>query len=300
MKLLKGLLLLLFLNGVGEYGNAQTTLELTDTTNKWYEFGLYYAGDYYQRSHLVYYFEGDTNLYNKDFRKLYSRNKDTIFYSASYTPIENTLYRGCFRQEGQQVYFILPNQEVPRLYCDFDMQEGDTVKYYYNQLGAKVLEVNSVMFGTHVIREYRLDNDFIFFEGIGNGLGLFHDFSSGIEGGQYLVCFENQGLDQDVYQLFGDVPTCIADQVLAVEKGSEAEGKGTLFPNPVREQLFFTGPVQGNLRCKVFTGMGLPVNVDASWLHTNYLEVGELPPGIYFIQVWSGKSILLWERFVKE
>ena len=292
----------MFLNGIGvKICHSQTTLELSDTTNKWYEFGLYYGADYYQRSHLVNYFEGDTNLYNMDFRKLYSKNKDTVFYPSTIVPIENTIYRGCFRQEGQKVYFILPNQEVPRLYCDFDMQEGDTLKYYYNPLGAKVLEINSVMFGAHVLREYRLDNEFVFFEGIGNGLGLFRDFSAGFEGGQYLVCFENQGLDQDVYQLFGDVPTCITDQVLSVQEIKPEHEKKNLYPNPVRDNLYFNKPVLGNqLRCLVYTGMGMPVKVEASWLHTNHLEVSDLPSGIYFIQVWSGKSILLWERFVKE
>lgn len=197
---------------------GQQPYKLVDDSNKWYEYGQF--GGFYpyppQYVHLFYFFNGDTVINGITYKQLFANRRDTTYYNQIDTtqpPQISSLqnfygYVAAFRQDSLKVYFIMKDSTTENLYCDFDISIGDTINYYYNWNNNKVDSITSIPFGSGTRKRYIMDNGNSFYEGIGCSYGLFHDWSIGIEGGVYLVCFEQAGITQNVYDLWGTPPPC--------------------------------------------------------------------------------------------
>lgn len=180
-----------------------------------------------------------------------------------------------------------------KLYCDFEISIGDTLNYYYNYNSITVDSIDSIPYGIEFRKEYILINGFSFYEGISNGLGLFHDFSIGIEGGVYLVCFQQNGINQDVYQLWGTPPNCGLSNSSIKEK-SIISNNALIFPNPFSEQSTITFDNNYNLKysLSLYDSQGRLVRTITD-ITTDNVEIERkyLTSGLYFFELRSDRQI---------
>jgi len=187
---------------------CQEPYKLVDVTNKWYEYGQLGGWGYYpiQLDHLIYFFDGDTIINSIPYKKLMHDRRDTI-YSTPLSIQDSYGYTAAFRQDSLDIYFIEADSINEKLYCSFNLSTGDTLNYYYNHDTLTVSSIDSIQYGSGFRKKYILSSGSVFYEGIGNSLGLFHGFEIGIEGGVYLVCFQQNGISQYVWA-FGGTPDC--------------------------------------------------------------------------------------------
>ncbi|OFX59923.1 MAG: hypothetical protein A2046_03355 [Bacteroidetes bacterium GWA2_30_7] len=272
---------------------GQQPFKLVDDSNKWYEFGQLGGWGYYdlQLVRLTYFFDGDTTINGYLYKKLFYDKRDTIYSDPPYIQ-DSYGYAAAFRQDSLKVYFVKPDSTIENLYCDFNMSIGDTLKYYYNnEYPYAITSIDSIQYGNNYRKEYKLNNSYSFYEGIGNGLGLFHDFSIGIEGGVYLVCFEQNEILQNVYQFWGTPPECGLTTNLIKEKHLKSNNI-SIFPNPFSETavIEFPNPDYSSYNLVVTDVTGKVVK-QISNIKSNKIvfEKGDLSGGFYLINMKGNK-----------
>lgn len=282
--------------------NAQQSYKLVDPLNKWYEYGQYggYGPYPLQNVHKKYFFNGDTLINSISYKKLYMDVKDTTFDIPPYFH-SALIYRAAFRQDSLKVYFIMPNSSIEKLYCDFNLSVGDTLKYYYNNQNILVSSVDSILYGSNYRRKYTLNNNYHFYEGIGNSLGLLRDFSLGIEGGVYLVCFQQNGINQNVYDLYGTPPPCGLNTDIA--DFNVYKDELNIYPNPFSEyttisiketpdkySLLVIYNIQGSI-VKVIT------NIQANKV---IIPRKNMTSGLYLVMLISTNNIIKYGKIIVE
>ncbi len=70
----------------------------------------------------IYFYNGDTIINNQTYQKVYQTDQPVVDLASP-----NNQYAGVTREEGQQVYFLPPNQTEEVLLYDFDLAVGDTM-----------------------------------------------------------------------------------------------------------------------------------------------------------------------------
>jgi len=198
---------------LSSYG--QNPSQFVDSTNQWYNSGNYSSSSgYYSGSQLIltditllvkktYFYNGDTIIKGFNYKKLFLYQVDTMFKHTTNQLNDTTTntmssYVAAFRQDSLKVYIIENRDSIEHLYCDFNIKVGDTLNYYYKDGNVKIDSIGTIAFGTGIRKRYYLNNGLSFYEGIGCSLGLFHGFSFGIEGGEYLTCFMQDSIIQYV------------------------------------------------------------------------------------------------------
>ena len=166
------------------------SIPMVAESNVWYERGEYGGWGPYpeQDRYITHYFEGDTIINGQSYKKLYEDFRDTIFSTPVFIQ-DHFSYEAAMRQDGALVYYILPGNTAEALYADFNIGLGDTLNYFQNTQNATVVAIDSFQLGSETISSYQLSNGAYFYEAIGGSFGPFRDYSIGIEGGTYLVCF---------------------------------------------------------------------------------------------------------------
>ncbi|WP_162984976.1 hypothetical protein [Mesonia aquimarina] len=148
------------------------------------------------RRKLIYYFEGDTLINGLQFKKMYSKQLDSIYHqpiSGGVQQFNSTFkainYVAAMRQNADVVVYIAPNQSTAEVYADFNIQLGDTLNYKWNTYNATVSAIDSIKIGTNYLTQYKLSNDQYFYEGIGASYGLFNTWQTNARLGGFLCCF---------------------------------------------------------------------------------------------------------------
>lgn len=162
------------------------------------------------RRKLIYYFEGDTLINGLQFKKMYSKQFDSIFHqpiSGGIQQFSSTFnhlnYVAAMRQDSDLVYYVSANQNTEEIYADFNINIGDVLNYKWNINDAIVTEIDSIEIGTNYISKYKLNNGHYFYEGIGASYGLFNTWQTNARIGGFLSCFslgnDKIGIDEGFY-----------------------------------------------------------------------------------------------------
>ncbi len=277
---------------------GQQPYQMTDTSNKWFEYGQYggWGPNELQLVRLTYFFDGDTIINALSYKKLMHDRRDTIYYTPPF--IQNSYgYSAAFRQDSLKVYFIMKDSTTEKLYCDFDLSIGDTLKYYYNDTEYIVDSISSIPFGTGTRKRYILNNGFSFYEGIGNALGLLRNFSIEIEGGVYLVCFEQSGITQYVSVIGANIECGLATTSINENVYSS---DFTIFPNPFSTLTTFqTDKIFKGATLTVYNSYGQTVkqikNINGQ---TITLHRDNLSSGLYFIRLTQDSKVITADKLV--
>ncbi|MBL4605547.1 MAG: hypothetical protein JKY02_07790 [Flavobacteriaceae bacterium] len=176
---------------------------MVSESNKWYQNGSLEELDVPNgilkeiRRKLIYYFEGDTLITNVLFKKMYSKQFDSIFHQSisgglqQYHSIFNSInYVTAMRQESDLVYYVPANQSTEEVYVDFNVSIGEVLNYKWNVNNEAVTEIDSIQIGATYLTKYKLSNDQYFYEGIGASYGLFKGWEVATEVGGFLNCFK--------------------------------------------------------------------------------------------------------------
>jgi len=276
--------------------NSQTTTNLlTNPSNVWYEkggFGFWPLNT--QSIHKKFYFNGDTIINSNLYNKLYVHQIDTLFeydfgseIPISFTVYSGTFYGVSFRQDSTKVYFVLKDSTSESLYCDFNMVIGDTLKYINNGNNSIVDSILTHNFNSEIIREFKLDNGWSFYESIGNELGLFKGFGIGIEGGVYLNCFEQDGITFPEDLGFGNPTNCGAGFITNANENSKYRFETSIFPNPNDGHFNLNINKLGTYQLKVYNAIGqlvLQNAVEMGNTEINLIAKG-VSAGLYFVEI---------------
>lgn len=269
---------------------SQNLNKMVSESNYWYNYGKSYdfQNNQYNSHHIKYLFSGDTIINGNYYKKLLQNVSDSS-YSIP-TRNQSSYYKGAFRQDSFKVYFIPENGFLEELYCDFDIHIGDTLKYYYNNLNNTVISIDSVAFGSSYRKKYTLSNNWNFYEGIGNELGLLRDFSLGVEGASYLTCFQQNNEIQNVYAFSGESPVCrLSNETTAIQDSKYNEIINLIsYPNPTKDNfnVLFNYDYNNTYELKIHDIRGLLV-YGLSEIKSNsiFIERGKLTSGIYLISI---------------
>ena len=182
---------------------VNTPIEMVSEQNRWFQRG---SSEWFNGATGVYettkkfqwyYFEGDTLINGLTYKKMYSKEVDSLFHqpnngtSQFISKSEHLRYIAAMRQDALTVYYVYKNATTEDLYADFNINLGDVLNYKWSN-GETVTEISEMPIGDTFITKYKLSNAQYFYEGIGGSYGLFKDWSVGVEGGSYLSCFKNQ------------------------------------------------------------------------------------------------------------
>jgi len=276
---------------------SQSLNKMVSESNYWYEYGKSYdfQNNQYTAHHIKYLFFGDTIINGIYYKKLLQNISDSSFSA----PIKNesSYYKGAFRQDSLKVYFIQENDSSEKLYCDFDLHIGDTLKYFYNNMNNTVVSIDSVAFGSSYRKKYKLSNNWNFYDGIGNELGLLRDFSLGVEGASYLTCFQQNNEIQNVYAFSGESPVCRLSNETTSIKYSKYENDINLlsYPNPTKDSftISFNYEYDNNYELKIHDMSGSLIytlkNIKSNKL---FIESDILSSGIYFLSILKNNNNL--------
>jgi len=285
-----------FLNNVF----SQQTHQLIDASNKWYEYGQFGGFGPYPitHSHLLYFYRSDTIINGLNYKQLYHYKNDTTYS----TPINVQItfgYTAAFRQDSLKVYFIMKDSVSEKLYCDFDLKIGDTLKYLYNFQNNVIDSVTSIPFGLTTRTRYKLNNGFSFYEGIGNAFGLFHNYGIGFENGLYLVCFEQAGITQNVYDLWGTPPICGLSLFTSIEENSPIAINSVPFPNPFSNQLTVSLAHKEPTTISIYNFLGQQV-LQQTFTNSTTINTEQLANGIYIYNLNNDKGVASNGRILKQ
>jgi hypothetical protein len=287
---------------------AQQNTRFVDGGNTWYAFGQFYdiLSGAEQNLHKTNYFSGDTILNNLTYKKMFVHILDTTYYRENGEIIQTTnrppktRYEGAFREQDATVYFVLPSDSTEKIYMNFNMQIGDSIKahYYATNSQSTVSSIISTPFGSTTRKEFVLSNGYSFYEGIGNGLGLFHGFGIGHHGGIYLVCFQQNGVQVNTHQFSWPSPDCspsVTPSSVGLKQHQLADFK--IYPTPFSNafNIDFKGEIDKSYVLKMYDVKGTCVKT-IRYLNTKHHVItrDNLEAGIYFIKIISDNKQLVY------
>ncbi|WP_323789786.1 hypothetical protein [Psychroserpens sp.] len=192
------------------------SISMVSESNKWYINGSLEELDEDNgilkeiRRKLIYYFEGDTLINGLQFKKMYNKQLDSIYYqpiSGGIQQFDSTFtginYVAAMRENSDLVIYISAGQNTEEVYADFDINLGDVLNYKWNINNITVTEIDSIEIGSNYLTKYKLSNGQYFYEGIGSSYGLFNTWQTNARIGGFLSCFkldnDKIGIDEGFY-----------------------------------------------------------------------------------------------------
>jgi hypothetical protein len=146
---------------------------------------------------------GDTIINSQTYHKLIKPFFTHFSNSTSCTGGEGIGYQGAFREEiiNKKVFFVPPYDSLETLLYDFNLQVGDTVKGYIEEIAVQkdtVVAIDSILIGSDYRKRWKINQDFniFFIEGIGSTFGLIEQSLAGLIGNfgsVGLICFQQNG-----------------------------------------------------------------------------------------------------------
>lgn len=281
---------------------AQAPHRLVDPTNRWYEYGQMGGWGPYdlQNAHRFYFFDGDTTIGGNVYQKLFFEGRDTLYgnpplYDTFIAELYYYNYSAAFRQDSLKVWFVPRDSVEERLYCDFDLAVGDSLKHYYHYGDNEVITgIDPVPFGASYRKRYQLNNGFSFHEGIGHVLGLYHTSGLGIEGGAYLACFQQGGIGQYVYHFSSPTVDCPWETTTSIAE-APAPPVVEVFPNPFSESVTVVlGHGRQQRRAMELLDMHGRVvrSVPDNGSDRVVIERRDLKAGVYALRVHAGDAVV--------
>ncbi len=265
------------------------------------------SNSYFSVSPYKFWFQGDTIIYNKKYKKVFQQNGDSIadFNKATYYAAvrEDTL--------NEKIYCIQNDDGIERLISDFSLNVGDTVSVYSfwpfgspRLVTVKIKSIDSILIYDKYRKRLNIDEaqgclgeGESWIEGIGSTLGLFFPYSVVPDlGCTELLCVHIN--DTVVYQnpFYED---CYEDILLGIIETNQDFLE--VYPTIVKDNLIVV--TRNNLHIpyqyNILSTQG--IKVENGSLNANCIDVSFLKEGFYFIILYDkkNKSKAYINKFIK-
>jgi len=241
-------------------------------------------------------------------------DQDTVIDGVTYNQIflDDSLYQGATRNEGDKVYFVLHGEVTESLLYDFGAQEGDSIfdvitgtmglngieSDEYELRDYYVTQVDTVIYDDGIERKrFHLNYDEVkWVQGIGNMQGLF--WYGGANVSSYVdelvrFCRNDQIVFLPDSEPFFpvDASSC-SSGFTTLGLSDYKNSKFKLYPNPSNDN-FYINPLDGQqiLRIRIIDSTGIvALDIDARYTAESPIDVSKLPSGIYYVQIISEVS----------
>lgn len=259
------------------------------------------------------YYDGDTVINGYNYKKISGQNGPESNSSCCGLP---SIPNGFLREDtaARKVYWR--DQWIPdTLLYDFTLNVGDTLKGFLNCASVSpditVISIDSILIGTSYRRRINFDSTnigsehFSIIEGIGGTPGLTTPFClPPVSFGSSLVCFSVNGniifpsnppssIDTTPC---GTLPTGINDYSHYQQKKIVS-----VFPNPSLEKITLKcQPLYLPLKVSIYDMLGNKYLEKEITLEQVELNISPLPKGVYLLRVENNKTILSFEKIVKQ
>lgn len=263
-------------------------------------------GDFYKTYSL--YPLNDTIISSKRYIKFYaSVTTNTTGAGCSNTHSVTQGYWGAVRQDtlNQKIYLIPKNQSAERLYYNFNLSKGDslkTVEGLYPGFGW-YRHVDSIEYRTYsdgiCRRAFRLyppanyiymQMTYSYYDWMIEGIGFVTGFdetkkSVAHSGGNYYEYYQPTFIINS--QTITTLPTNTCLTVMSVNEHTENEGI-RIYPNPFNNILQVVGGLKQNSNhVEIFNLLGIQIISMELKENNNELDLSNLPNGIYFLKTGS-------------
>ncbi len=251
----------------------------------------------------TYSYDGDTLIDNQLWSRIYENNT-SVFVPGD----PSNIFRGHVYAANGVVYFMSDGQIHPTVMYDFNIQPGDTVKFYQFCCGAHydlfLQSIDSVVidgqyrrrFNFSPVVYYNTSMKETWIEGIGSVHGPLFPITAKLFNQEFpdaltLSCFSHQSA---LIYHSPQFPDCYYYGVTSI--GENDKGLLTIFPNPASSGLTVVFPSvtqeSALLRLLSLTGRELISKNVPGGVERFELDVISLPPGIFILEVLLGKQKL--------
>lgn len=291
---MKKLFIILVFCGLGLISYSQLNYFLPDSN-------AYFSVGYYK-----FWFQGDTVISNKQYKKVFRQIFDTVadFNRATYYAAvrEDTL--------NEKIYCIQTTDGIERLICDFSLNAEDTVSVYCfwpseNYPRLEFIEVNSVdsiqinnqfRKRINIKNGYSIDYEESWIEGIGSTFGLFFPSAYGVvDLGAIpeLLCIHIN--DTMIYQN-PDFNTCYYYEEIGISENTR--NSFNLYPNPANNILNIDHDIKSDTQIQYYIINSCGVVYKEGVLTSNIIDISLFEKGLYFIMISYDKQNYT-NKFVK-
>lgn len=268
-------------------------------------YGQYSATDIYTINYQ-YKLMGDTVLSGTQYSKVYY--VETDYENPEY------IYIGGLREDDmKQIFFFPVCQVLPTLSGhNFPDNTSEHMIYTFNNLEVgqvlpingddkliRVVSVDSVLIGDTYRKRYGIENQQIlaldyWIEGIGSTVEFLSAFTFEFEWSFYTLCFK---MEEDTYYINSPDGDDYCYYMVGVDSPVIPDFR--IYPNPTTGPLSIYSPFGEKASITISNLQGQVVfTSDVNWKE-NQIDVGNFLPGLYFMQLQSGK----WTgnyKFVKQ
>jgi len=284
-------LLVILLPSITTMGQNSVYHPFPDSNATWNIHALFFTyppiNDYY--TILI---SGDTLINNIEYHKLLIPYIQSARESGIYHTVAG--YNGAIRQDTvNKKVFIIPTDSITeQLLYDFDMQVGDTVKgYIENMLNQKdvVESIDSVLVDNSFRKRWKINSiyNIFFIEGVGSTYGLI-EYSPGsvIDAPDFsITCFSQNGVT-----IYPDTVTnCeIITSVHSVKTGNYPI---KIYPNP--SKVSFTIETDNTLCFKEFLVIDRygKILIREPFKDTSMVNIKDLQPGFYIVKIIDNNDL---------
>lgn len=251
-----------------------------------------------------YWFDGDTIIENKYYKKVYLQYHDSIadFTKASYYAAvrEDTI--------GEKIYCIQTYDGVERLLADFSLKKGEDTEVWsffptpYSSpwiADVYVEEVDSVLINNEYRKRLKISNiqGEYWIEGIGSTCGLFSPYVGVADIGEttFLLCVE---VNDVLYYQAPYTNTCYYSPPIGVGINEVDRQYLKIYPTIADNRLIVeTDNLDSFNRYEILNTQGL--SIQKGILNTNEINISDMPNGFYFLLLHSEDGLPYLSKFVK-
>lgn len=258
-------------------------------------YGQYSAYDIYTINYQ-YKLMGDTVLNGTQYSKVY--------YTETNNKNLDEIYIGGLREDNmKQIFFFPVSQTLPTIaWHSFPNDTCEHMIYTFNNLEVgqilpinsgdreiRVVSVDSVLIGSTYRKRYGIQNDYIlaleyWIEGIGSAVEFLSAFTFEFEWSFYTLCFKMQ---EDTYYINSPDGDDYCYYMVGVDSPVVPDFR--VYPNPTTGPLSIYSPFGGKTTIRISNLQGQVVLTSDVNGKENQIDVGNFLPGLYFMQLQSGK-----------
>ena len=211
-------------------------------------------------------------------------------------------YKGCFRNDSTNklVYFIDAFTSNETVLYDFNLSIGDTVPpsplNFNSNFVNIVTDIDTVFLGGVNRKRFKLDScwfeQLYYIEGIGSTYGLLSPTMCPFEAFYNLQCFTNNSLP-----VYPNSTTSCSSVIANIE--SIETHQFSISPNPTSGALFITTTLD-SYDISVFNSLGQIIQKKKSHSNSTFLDISNLPEGVYLIQFSDNNNVLYKETIIRQ
>lgn len=252
-----------------------------------------------------------TNIYTINYQ--YKLMGDTVLNGTLYSKVYFTetnnknpdeIYIGGLREDDmKQIFFFPVSQTLPTVaWHAFPNDTSEHMIYTFNNLEVgqilpvnaddkviQVVSVDSVLIGDTYRKRYGIQNEGIlaldyWIEGIGSTVEFLSAFTFEFEWSFYTLCFK---IEEDTYYINSPDGDNYCHYMVGVDPVDIPNFR--IYPNPTTGPLNIYSPFGGKTVVRVVNLQGQTILSSVVNDEVNQIDVDNLRPGLYFVQLQSGK-----------